>query len=54
MVCLENIHHCARWWSQHFVHDKQGPKPSFLVVGSNAGIFNAKVLQAELHKKGLH
>lgn len=53
MVCLENIHHRASWWGQHFVHTEQGPKPSSLVMGSNAGIFNTQVLQTQSQKNNL-
>lgn len=53
MVCLENIHHGASWWGQHFVHTEQGPKPSSLVMGSNAGVFNTEVLQTQSQKSNL-
>lgn len=47
VVVLQDIHDCPCGWSQEFVHSEQGGKASSLVMSSNAGVLDAKVLAAQ-------
>lgn len=45
VVCLQDVHDGAHWWSKDFVHSEHGGVASGLIVGSDAGVLDAQVLQ---------